>query len=371
MNKYIEQLLQGREVEWKPLGEVAEYEQPTKYLVKSTSYRDSYPTPVLTAGKTLLLGYTNEEEGVYNASENPVIIFDDFTTANKWIDYDFKVKSSAIKMITSIDEELCLLRFIYYWLNTLPNIGNYKDHKRQWISNFSNLLIPVPPPDVQRKIVRILDNFTLLTAELTAELQAREKQYEYYREILFENIKLKIYNAPTYGSIKTLGEVVKMKRGKRVIKKELSIEGFPVYQNSLTPLGYFEQSNCSPKSVFIISAGAAGDIGFSEAPFWAADDCWYFEDLAQVSQRYLYFGLKSQEYTIYSNVRKASIPRLSRNIIEQIKIPIPPIGEQELIVGILDKFDALVNSISEGLPKEIELRKKQYEYYREQLLTFK
>jgi len=80
---YIARLLQGAEVVWKPLGEVAEYEQPTKYLVKSSNYKDIYLTPVLTAGKTFILGYTDETEGIYKASISPVIIFDDFTTANK------------------------------------------------------------------------------------------------------------------------------------------------------------------------------------------------------------------------------------------------------------------------------------------------
>src|SRR5690606_36931141 len=109
---YLEKLLQGVEVEWIALGEVADYEQPTKYLVKSDNYRDNYQTPVLTAGKTFILGYTDETEGIYQASEKPVIIFDDFTTANKWVDFDFKAKSSAMKMITSKDESKALLKYI-------------------------------------------------------------------------------------------------------------------------------------------------------------------------------------------------------------------------------------------------------------------
>ena len=111
--KYIEKLLNGAEVKWMPLGEVTTYEQPTNYLVKSTNYNDSFTTPVLTAGKTFILGYTNEEDGIYKASVSPVIIFDDFTTANKWVDFDFKAKSSAMKMITSKDESKVLLRYIY------------------------------------------------------------------------------------------------------------------------------------------------------------------------------------------------------------------------------------------------------------------
>ncbi|HFV9732284.1 TPA: restriction endonuclease subunit S, partial [Salmonella enterica subsp. enterica serovar Yarrabah] len=101
MNKisFMEKLLDGVEIKWLPLGDVTQYEQPTKYLVTTTNYSDEFDTPVLTAGKTFILGYTDEVDGIYKASEKPVIIFDDFTTANKWVNFDFKAKSSAMKMI--------------------------------------------------------------------------------------------------------------------------------------------------------------------------------------------------------------------------------------------------------------------------------
>ena len=184
---FMEKLLGGVEVEWLSLGDVAQYEQPTKYLVSSTNYSDEFDTPVLTAGKTFILGYTDEVSGIYKASEKPVIIFDDFTTANKWVDFDFKAKSSAMKMISSGDDNRFLIKYIYYWLNTLPSELVDGDHKRQWIGNFSNKKIPIPCPEnpkksleIQAEIVRILDTFT----ELTAELTARKKQYEYYRNLL-------------------------------------------------------------------------------------------------------------------------------------------------------------------------------------------
>lgn len=174
--------------EWKSLGEVANYEQPTKYLVKSKDYDDDFKTPVLTAGKTFILGYTNETNGIYQASKNPVIIFDDFTTANKWVDFDFKAKSSAMKMISSVDENQFLLKYIYYWLNTLPSGLVDGDHKRQWISNFANKKIPIPPLSVQSQIVAILDTFDTLTQSISEglpkEIKLRQKQYEYYRERL-------------------------------------------------------------------------------------------------------------------------------------------------------------------------------------------
>jgi type I restriction enzyme S subunit len=372
---YIDRLLESVDITWVPLGEVADYEQPTKYLVNSNNYKDDFPTPVLTAGKTFILGYTDETDGIYKASEKPVIIFDDFTTANKWVDFDFKAKSSAMKMITSKDESKALLKYIYYWLNTLPSGLVDGDHKRQWISNYSNKEIPIPCPDnpkksleIQKEIVRILDTFTELTAELTAELAAeltaRKKQYNYYREQLlsFEEGEVEW---------KTLGEITEIKRGRRLVKSQLEETGkYAVFQNSMIPLGYYHESNAQADTTFIISAGSAGEIGYSSVDFWAADDVYYFVTPENLKSKFLYYFLLIHQAKIIGQVRRASVPRLSRTAFEKMQIPVPSLEEQDRIVSILDKFDILTTSISEGLPKEIELRKKQYEYYRDLLLTF-
>ena len=193
MIEYIERLLQGAEVQWKTLGEVADYEQPTKYLVNSTNYNDNYSIPVLTAGKTFILGYTDETTGIYKASLKPVIIFDDFTTDIKWVNFDFKAKSSAMKMITSKSENVALLKFIYYWLSILPKEQSVENHKRHWIGDYATRSIPIPPLSVQEEVVRILDKFDTLTTSISEglprEIELRRKQYEYYRERLlsFDN----------------------------------------------------------------------------------------------------------------------------------------------------------------------------------------
>ena len=162
-----------------------------------------------------------------------------------------------------------------------------------------------------------------------------------------------------------------MARGVRVVKKELASVGeIPVYQNSMTPLGFYDKSNNRADTTFIITAGAAGEIGYSEVDFWAADDCFALICPDDLSSKYLYHFLKTQQRFIFSRVRRASIPRLSRAVIEKIKVPIPSIEEQNRIVLILDKFDALTKDISVGLPAEITARRQQYEYYRTKLLTF-
>ena len=167
---------------------------------------------------------------------------------------------------------------------------------------------------------------------------------------------------------KKLGEVCNINRGVRVVRKDLQLKGeIPVYQNSLMPLGYFNKSNCPKESVYVISAGAAGDIGYSQIPFWAADDCLFFENLQGLQQKFIYYYLCSRYKFIKAQVRRASVPRLSRTVIENMTIPVPPLPIQREIVRILDSF----TSLEAELEAELEARRKQYEYYRDQLLSFK
>ena len=172
---------------------------------------------------------------------------------------------------------------------------------------------------------------------------------------------------PNGVEFKRLREVAEIRRGVRVVKSQLAEEGiYPVYQNSLTPLGYYDKYNCPPNTAFIISAGAAGEVGYSFQKFWAADDCLYVEDTLNLSSRFLYHLLLKNQPILRSNVRKASVPRLSRTVIENLKIPVPPLEVQREIVRILDTFTELTAELT----AELVARKQQYEYYRDLLLTF-
>ena len=138
--------------EWeeKKLGDILTYEQPTKYIVKSTEYNDNYKIPVLTAGQSLILGYTDEMDGVYNASStSPVIIFDDFTTSFHWIDFSFKVKSSAMKLLT-LNDDKCNFSYVYNAMQFIDYVP--MSHSRQWISTYSMFKVPVPCLAEQQKI---------------------------------------------------------------------------------------------------------------------------------------------------------------------------------------------------------------------------
>jgi hypothetical protein len=137
------------------LVDVLDYEQPTKYIVESENYDDSFKTPVLTAGKTFILGYTNETKGIF-IDELPVIIFDDFTTATKFVDFPFKVKSSAMKILKA-KKELAEIKYLYYMMQQIE--FNASEHKRFWISQYSQLEIPLPPLEIQQQIVAEIEGY--------------------------------------------------------------------------------------------------------------------------------------------------------------------------------------------------------------------
>ena len=133
------------------LNELLPYEQPGAYIVESTDYNDAYKTPVLTAGKTFILGYTNETEGIFDRL--PVIIFDDFTTASQYVNFKFKVKSSAMKIL-NINTDLVIPKYIYYQMQVI--YFDLSTHKRYWIQQYSKIKIKVPPiPEQQRIVSRI------------------------------------------------------------------------------------------------------------------------------------------------------------------------------------------------------------------------
>lgn len=161
--------------EWeeKKLGDILAYEQPTKYIVKSTEYNDNYKIPVLTAGQSLILGYTDEMDGVYNASStNPVIIFDDFTTSFHWIDFSFKVKSSAMKLLT-LNDDKCNFSYVYNAMQFIDYVP--MSHSRQWISTYSMFKVPVPCLAEQQKIADCLVSLDEVIEKQKATLAAWEE----------------------------------------------------------------------------------------------------------------------------------------------------------------------------------------------------
>ncbi|MDY3823802.1 MAG: restriction endonuclease subunit S [Streptococcus sp.] len=375
---HIEKMLQDycpNGVEWKELGEVLDYEQPTKYIVNSKDYNEGYPIPVLTAGQTFILGHTNETEGVYAASkEKPIIIFDDFTTASKWVDFEFKVKSSAMKILTIQNEQVSkvLIRYVWHYLGTIT----YKpaQHGRQWIGTYSKIKIPIPPLKIQEEIVQILDKFTEyvteLTAELTAELTLRQKQYNYFRDYLlnFDSDSSGGANNKVYQvEWKTLKDIAKLKNGKDW--KSLSVGDVPVYGSGGAMGEFVSEYAYNKPTVLIPRKGSISNLFYLEKPFWNVDTIYYTEiDESQVVPRYLYYYLTTID--LESMATNPTRPSLTQAILDKIPLPVPSLPIQERIVQVLDNFDTVCNDLNIGLPKEIEQRQKQYDYFRDKLLTF-
>ena len=377
-------------VEYVPIKEITKFEQPTKYIVKSTNYRDDFNTPVLTAGQTFILGYTNETDGIYNASkEHPVIIFDDFTGAFKWVDFPFKVKSSAMKMI-SANKDVTTLRYIYHVMGHLNFISS--EHKRLWIGIYSAFRVPLPPLSIQSEIVHILDSFTLLTAELTAELTARQKQYAFYRDYLLdfsnEDVTKKIPDIDC-SQVKTLrlDEVAQIYDGTHQTPNYkdsgipfISVENIKDIYGSKKYISEedFNKYKIKPQinDVFMTRIGSIGDCAILDKQA----DLAYYVSLALIRPNTDIVISKYLKYVIESRfgrkeLRKRTLVnavpiKINKNDIGKIELPLPPLSVQENIVKILDRFDKLNNDMSDGLPAEIEARKKQYEYYRDTLLSF-
>ncbi|MFZ1302379.1 MAG: restriction endonuclease subunit S [Lactococcus raffinolactis] len=169
--------------EERKLGEIFNYEQPTKYIVKSTEYDDNFNTPVLTAGKSFLLGYTDEISGIKNATvENPVVIFDDFTTGSHYVDFPFKIKSSAMKLLSLNDNS----DNFYFMFNTLKNIKYVpQSHERHWISKFSSFEIYKPSQEEQQKIGSFFKQLDATIALHQRKLDLLKEQKKGYLQKMF------------------------------------------------------------------------------------------------------------------------------------------------------------------------------------------
>lgn len=285
---------------------------------------------------------------------------------------------------TSNDEEYVLTKFIFYFLKSIEKKNMDILVARGSIpalnkSDIDKVKIPVPPMEVQREIVRILDSFTLLTAELTA----RKKQYEFYRDFLLSFDELNKNGGGC--ELKMLGDIGEVRMCKRILKEQTSSNGeIPFYKigtfgkeaDAYISKELFDEyrSKYSYPKIGEVLISASGTIGRAvifngnDAYFQDSNIVWIENDEGQVLNRYLFYFYQIADWNIAEG---GTIKRLYNDNLKKIKIPIPSLQTQQKVVDILDKFDTLVNSITEGLPREIELRRKQYEHYRELLLNFK
>ena len=347
-SRYLASTMLKTDFETVKLEEVLDYEQPTEYIVESEEYDDSYKTPVLTAGKSFILGYTNEEKGIFE-SPLPVIIFDDFTTATKFVDFPFKVKSSAMKILKA--KENANMTFLYYLMQHIQ--FDSSDHKRYWISQYSKIEIPLPPISIQ--------------VEIVAEIEGYQKIIDGAKAVV-TNYKPKIDIDPEWEMVE-LGHVCDITSSRRIFKDEYVDEGVPFYRTKeivelsrgLTPsLELFisqeryteiKEKNDIPKPGDIL-VSAVGTLGVSwivnhSNPFYFKDGnlVWIKDIKEDVESIYLKLVLDifipNQIHILSAG---AAYQALTIVKLKQLEIPIPDIETQRQIVAQIENEQALVNS---------------------------
>lgn len=365
-------------VEYKTLEKLCKTNTPPK-KISSKNIKDVGDYPVIDQGAEFISGFTNDEQAILQ--KNEYIIFGDHTENIKFVDFAFAQGADGIKILTSLN---CNCKYLYYcFSNNYVKTGKYSRH---W-SDAKSTLIPVPPLPVQNEIVRILDNFTELTieltTELTTELTARKKQYEYYRDSLL-----------SFGDDvewKTLGEcVLKISKIRWGENKEESFQYIDLSSvnrddNKIYETKAIYSDNAPSRAQQIV---VKNDVIFGSTrpmlkryclvpeeydnQICSTGFCVLRANLNLVLPKWVFYNISTSAFYTYveKNQKGASYPAISDKEIKAYKIPLLPIDEQQRIIDILDRFDTLCNDITTGLSVEIEARQKQYEYYRDKLLTF-
>ncbi|ELA08021.1 type I restriction/modification specificity protein [Moraxella macacae 0408225] len=365
---FLEKLLNGRAVEWKTLNEVSELKRGKTITAKTATKGN---IPVISGGQkpAYFTGDFNRDGETITIAGSGSAGFVMYWNEPIFVSDAFSIKPHTDVLIT---------KYVYHYL--LLNQEKIFAMKKGagiphvYPKDVGAIKIPIPPIDVQTEIVKILDKFTALNSELIKELILRKKQYDYYLNSLLNNSSNFI----------ALGQIGEVRMCKRILKAQTnSIGDIPFYKIGTFGkkadafiakelfLEYKQKYNFPKKGDILISA--SGTIGRTvifdgiDAYFQDSNIVWLENDETQVLNRFLYYAYKIVEW---GAVEGGTIKRLYNDNLRKITIPLLPLSEQQKIVSILDKFETLTNSISHGLPKEINLRQKQYEYYREQLLAF-
>lgn len=384
----LEQLIQElcpNGVEYKTLGEIAEYSK-TRIPISTITVDEYIGVENLLQNKA---GRTTASSLPLNTDVAIAFECDDILIGNIrpylrkiWLADCNGGTNGDVLTVHINDKAVVMPRFLYYVLSSekffFYDIQNSKGAKmpRGDKAAVMRYICPIPPLEVQAEIVRILDKFTELTTELATELANRKKQYEYYRDNLLtfdEDVKWK-----------TLGDIGKVSMCKRIMKNETSSDGdVPFYKigtfgkepDAYISFETFEKyrTNYSYPNKGDILISAAGTIGrtvvFDGKPSYFQDSniVWIANDETKVTNRFLYYWYQTNPWKASTG---GTIARLYNDNISKARVPVLPLEKQKRIVAILDRFDKLCNDISEGLPAEIDARQKQYEYYRDKLLTF-
>ncbi|MFR9301911.1 MAG: restriction endonuclease subunit S [Fenollaria massiliensis] len=366
----IDEMLKNEKVEWKKLGDVCEFKRGKSITKKNVKEGNIpviaggqkpayYHSEFNRSGQTITVAGSGAYAGFLGFWEEPIFLSDAFS-------------------IETCD--LLNKKYLYYYLlNMQDKIYDLKKGSgipHVYGEDMARLMIAIPSLEIQEKIAKTLDKFTNylteLQAELQAELQSRNKQYEYYRDKLLSeehlNKLINKYDLYKYELKETtLGEVIKLKNGRDW--KNLNEGDIPVYGSGGSMNIGVNKFSYDKETVLIPRKGSIDNIFYLNEPFWNVDTIYYTEvNTKLLNVKYFYYFMKNID--LISLSINPTRPSLTQEIINNINITLPPIEIQEKIVEILDKFQALTQDVSGLLPDEIEKREKQYEYYREKLLTF-
>ena len=377
---FLEKLLDGAEVEWNPLGKVTDI-KTGQSVSKNIIAQNPGIYPVINSGREPL-GFINE----WNTENDPIGITTRGAGVGSITWQEGKYFRGNLNYSVTIKSEYELnVRFLYHILlhfqKEIHNLCSFTGIPALNASELKKLEIPIPPLSVQTKIVKILDALTALTSELTSELTLRRKQYEYYREKLLSFDSLEQLNMG--GAKKKLIDVAIYAKV-RILADKLDKENYVGVENLLqNKLGKTSSNYVPTDGAFIEYLPndiLIGNIRPYLRKIWLSDrkggtngDVLVIRLTDEnILPRYLYHILANEHFFEY-NVKYskgAKMPRGDKAAILQYEFDVPPLEEQHRIVSILDKFETLTNSITEGLPLAIEQSQKRYEYYRELLLSF-
>ena len=370
---YLEKLLDGVKVEWLPLAKVCRLINGRAYKQEELLSKGKYP--VLRVGNF----FTNQNWYYSDLELDQDKYCDNGDLLYAWsASFGPRIwhggKSIYHYHIWKVvpDSNLICKQFLYYllqWdtkaLKDAHSTGSTMMHISK--TTIEKRLVPIPCPDnpekslaIQSEIVRILDKFTALTAELTAELNMRKKQYNYYRDQLLSFKEGEV-------EWKTLGDIsIKIASGRNKSRKS---EGeYPVY-GSTGLIGSTDKAAYSGKLILVARVGAyAGLVNAVAGHFDVSDNTLIIQPSDRWNVRFAFHQLTYMNLNQYAV--GAGQPLITGGFLKNLMVPLPSLDEQTRIANILDKFDTLTNSITEGLPREIELRQKQYEYYRDLLFSF-
>ncbi len=383
------------------LGELLSYEQPTPYIVESTDYSDSYDTPVLTAGKSFIIGYTNETSGIYD--KLPVIIFDDFTTSTQYVNFPFKVKSSAMKILTA-NTELVIPKFIFYRMQIIE--FDHSTHKRYWIQQYSKIKVKIPPvPEQERIVAKIEELFSELDNGVET-LKKTKQQLAVYRQAglkeAFEgkftahipcDVELSwaseeetkslpaIPKEWQYIALSNLGDLGRGKSKHRPRNDPKLFDGgkYPFLQTGEVKAakqyiteyskmyGEFglQQSKLWPKGTLCITIAA----NIAETAFLGIDACFPdsvvgFTPYEHIIPEYIKYFIESQKLRLWAFAPATAQKNINLDTLENLIVPYCSVEEQQLVIAEIEARMTICDSIEQT----VDIALQQAEAMRQSIL---